>query len=488
MQIIPRLESRVPEERSLCRYPPVRAAAGRIVGLALTVSTASLLPATQALAAGFALLEQSASRLGTAFSGTAAAADDATTVYYNPAGMVELTQAEALVALSGIDIGSEFRNRNSQAALGQPLGGSGGDAGGWNAVPSVYLVAPVSETLAFGFALNAPFGLKLEYEPGWAGRFQALDSEIKTYNLNPAVSWRVNDWLSLGAGVDYQRLQAELTNSVNYTAAVGQGLQQLVAAGSLAPAAVPVLLAANAGLEGHVRVRGDDSAWGYNAGVLFTLSPGTQLGLAYRSSIEYALRGAAKFTVPATTDLTGAAIVAAASASGGELATGPVSVDLEVPDSAIASLSHRMGSVELLADIAWTGWSSVQELRVVRDSGETLSVTPERWRDTWRYALGATYKLSEAWKLRGGVAFDETPVPDATRTARLPDADRKWLALGAQWKATDGGTLIDFGYAHLFCDDVSLNQDSGNAAVYGLLNGQQQSSVDVVSVQVAQRF
>jgi long-chain fatty acid transport protein len=467
--------------------PRLRAGVGHMAGIALTISTASLLSSAPALAAGFALLEQSASRLGTAFSGTAAAADDATTIYYNPAGMARLTQSEALLALSGIDIGSEFRNRNSQAALGQPLGGSGGDAGGWNAVPSAYLAVPASKDLVFGFALNAPFGLKLEYEPGWMGRFQALNSEIKTYNLNPAVSWRVNDWLSIGAGVNYQRLQAELTNSVNYTAAIGQGLQQLVAAGSLSPAAVPTLLAANTGLEGHARVRGDDSAWGYNVGVLFSLSADTRLGLAYRSSIEYDLRGSARFTVPAITNLTGAAIVTAASVPGGALAPGPVRVALEVPDSATASLSHRIGSIELLADVAWTGWSSVQELRVVRDSGTTLSVTPEEWRDTWRYALGATYKMSDSWKLRGGVAYDETPVPDATRTARLPDADRKWLAAGAQWMPADG-TLIDFGYAHLFSNDVSMNQDDGNASVYGLLNGQQQSSVDIVSLQIARRF
>lgn len=467
--------------------PCLRAGAGRIAGMASIAFAMSPVSSTQALAAGFALLEQSASRLGTAFSGTAAAADDATTIYYNPAGMLQLAQAEALIVLSGIDIGSEFRNRNSQAALGQALGGSGGDAGGWNAVPSAYLVVPVRNDLAFGFALNAPFGLKLEYEPGWMGRFQALDSEIKSYNLNPAVSWRVTEWLSIGAGVDYQRLQAELTNSVNYTAAVGQGLQQLVAAGLLTPAAVPTLLAANAGLEGHTRVRGDDSAWGYNAGVLFTFSPDTRLGLAYRSSIEYDLRGSARFTVPAITNLTGAAIVAAASASGGALAIGPVRVALEVPDSAIASLSHRIGNIELLADVAWTGWSSIQELRVVRDSGATLSVTPEQWRDTWRYALGATYRMNDSWKLRGGVAYDETPVPDETRTARLPDGDRKWLAVGTQWTPAEG-TVIDFGYAHLFTDDVSLNQDDGNASVYGLLNGQQQSSVDIVSVQVARRF
>lgn len=457
-----------------------------VAGMALAVGAASL-PAAPAAAAGFALLEQSASRLGTAFSGTAAAADDASTLYYNPAGLLRLPQAEALVSLSGVNIGSEFDNRNSQPALGQPLGSEGGDAGGWNAVPSAYLALPFNPDLAFGVALNAPFGLKLEYDADWMGRFHALDSQIETYNLNPAVAWRVNDRLSFGIGANYQRIQAELTNAVNYTAAVGQGLQQLVAAGQLSPDAVPSLLAANAGLEGHARVRGDDSAWGYNLGMLFSFSPDTRVGLSYRSAIDYQLRGTVVFTAPATSDQTGAAIVAAAAAPGGALASGPVSVDLKLPDSAIASLAHRMGRIELLADVAWTGWSNIQELRVVRDSGATVSVTPEHWRDTWRYALGGTYELNDRWKLRAGVAYDETPVPDATRTARLPDGDRKWLAVGAQWKVA-ADTVVDAGYAHLFTDDVSMNQANGNADVYGVLAGRQESAVDIIGVQVAQRF
>jgi long-chain fatty acid transport protein len=468
------------------------ASAGRIAVLAriiaLAMFPAAMLLSTKTLGSSFALAEQSASRLGTAFSGTAAAADDATTVYYNPAGMSQLRQAEAAVVFTGVDIGSEFRNANSQPALGQPLGTQGGDAGGWNALPAGYFVLPAGENLAFGLALNVPFGLKLEYDDGWIGRFQALNSEIQTYNLNPALSFRINDSISVGLGVNYQRIQAELTNAVNYTAVVGQGLQQLAAGGQLPPSAVPALLAANAGLEGDTRVRGDDSAWGYNAGVLIALSPDTRLGVAYRSSIQYGIRGSVRFAPPAATDATGAAIIGAASAPGGTLATGPVTVDLEVPDTATASLSHRLGNdVELLADIAWTGWSSLQELRVVRDSGTTLSVTPERWQDTWRYALGATYKVSDTWKLRAGVAFDQTPVPDATRTARLPDADRKWVAAGAQWMPTKA-TVVDFGYAHLFTDDVSINQDDGSAAVYGLLNGRQESSINIASVQFAYRF
>lgn len=439
------------------------------------------------LASGFALLEQSASRLGTAFSGTAAAADDASTIFYNPAGMAKLTGRELLVVGSGVLLSSEFRNGNSQAALGQPLGSDGGDAGDWNAVPAGYFAMPINEQLAVGFGVNVPFGLKLEYDEGWMGRFQALDSEIKTYNFNPSLSWRLNEQLSFGIGVSYQRVQAELTNAVNYTAVVAQGLQGLVAAGQLDPGDVPGLLAANAGLEGFTAVRGDDSSWGWNAGVLYEFSDDTRIGLSYRSAVDYTIEGSVRFRPATATNPIGAGIIAAASAPGAALADGGASVDLKLPDIATASVYHRMGQLELMADIAWTGWSSIQELRIVRDSGQLLSVTPEHWEDAWRYAVGAAYQLNDQWKLRAGVAYDETNVPNSTRTARLPDSERTWVAIGAQWNPGNSW-VIDVGYAHLFAKDAPMNQDDGNAIARGFLLGEQDSSVDIVSAQVSFKF
>jgi long-chain fatty acid transport protein len=443
------------------------------LALSLVAGTAS--------ASSFALLEQSASRLGTAFSGTAAAADDATTVFYNPAGLSLLTHAEGSLIASGIDVGSKFSNRNSQAALGQPLGVSGSDAGDWNLVPAAYFALPINDQLAAGIGFNAPFGLKLEYDDDWIGRFQALKSEIKTYNVNPALSWRLNKMISLGVGVSYQKAQAELTNSVNYTAVVAQGVQQLVAAGQLPAAQAPAAIAANAGLAGAARVRGDDGAWGYNAGVLVELPSATRIGLSYRSSIKYDIEGSARFTAPGVTNPAGAAIINAASL--GALANGPISVALELPDGAILSVSQNFGPQwQVLADAAWTGWSSIPELRIKRDTGTTLTVTPERWEDTWRFALGAVYTLNDAWKLRAGVAYDETPVPAATRTARLPDADRRWVAIGAQWAVAPQMT-IDAGYSHLFSNDIHISQNAGSTAANGLIDGEQASSVNIVSLQ-----
>lgn len=442
--------------------------------LRFAVGTVLLTAAATVHASGFALLEQSASRLGAAFSGTAAAADDATTIFYNPAGMMKLDEFEISAAASGVNISSQFRNDASQPALGQPLGAEGGDAGDWNAVAAAYIALPINENLAAGFGFNVPFGLKLEYDDDWMGRFQAGLSEIRTFNLNPALAFRLNEHISLGFGMNYQRILAELTSSVNYTAAIA----------AVSPALVPL----NTGLEGNLAVRGDDAAWGFNAGVLFEFTPRARLGLSYRSSIQYEVDGTVDFTAPTATNPTGAAIIAAASQPGGPLADGGATVDIELPDIAIASLYQALGDdFELLIDVAWTGWSSVQYLNVVRDDGTLLSSTPELWEDTWRYAIGATWKVNDAWKLRGGLALDEAAVPDETRTARLPDTKRKWVAIGARWTPTTA-TIIDFGYAHLFSDDVPIDHNEGSTLRSGLLNGQYESAIDIVALQFGYRF
>jgi long-chain fatty acid transport protein len=442
-----------------------------------------------AQSSGFALLEQSASRLSTAFAGSAVDADDATSMFFNPAVLGRLEQAQLVALTSGIEITSEFQSSGSTAAFGQPLGGSGGDAGDWNAVPGAYLALPLGDRFSVGLGINAPFGLKLVYDDGWVGRFQALSSEIETLNVNPSVAMRVNNRLSIGVGFSYQRLQAELTNAVNYSAVVAQGVQQLVARGLLPAAAAPGIIAANAGLEGHARVRGDDDGWGFNVGVLFDASDSTRIGLSYRSAIDYKVGGTIAFTAPSTIpNPVGAGIVAAASAAGAPLSSGAVSVDLKVPDSALLSVEQQLGDkLTLLADVGWTGWSTVQELRVVRDSGVTVSQTPERWRDVLRYALGASYDISPRLTLRGGTAYDNTPVPDATRTPRLPDADRIWVTTGVRWQPTDA-LLVDFSYAHLFSETVPLNQNAGNTAASGMLVGEQESDIDIVSGQLIYRF
>lgn len=456
----------------------------RIAGA--TCAAAATFASASAWGSGFALLEQNGSGLGRAFAGTAAVADDATTVYFNPAGLSRLPGVQLAAAASGVNIDTRFHDAASVAALGQPLGAGGGNAGGLSIVPAVYLSASLTDSLTVGLGINAPFGLKTEYDAGWMGRFQALRSEVKTINVNPTLSWAPTEHMSFGVGVSYQRIDAVLTNAVNYTAVVAQGAQQLVLAGQLTPQQAQAIIAGSAGLEGAARVEGDDTTWGFNVGALFDLGDSTRLGLAYRSRIKYDVSGKATFVAPTASIPTAQLIIQAASA--GALADGPVSLDLKLPDQATVSLVQRLGErASLSVDVAWTGWSSVPELKVVRAGGAVLSTTPEDWDDTWRVALGGDCKVAPNWTLRAGIAYDRGPVPDETRTPRLPDKHRTWLAVGAGWDATSAAH-VDLGYAHLWVKDAPLDQDAGNAAAYGLLVGAQKTKIDIFAAQLSYKF
>jgi long-chain fatty acid transport protein len=431
--------------------------------------------ASQARASAFALTEQSASGLGNSYAGAAASAEDASTIYYNPAGMSLLPSGSQIsTGVNVIDISTKFNNSSSSAPFGTiPLGGNGGNAGGVTPVPNLYLATDIAKDWKLGLGISVPFGLKTEYDSDWMGRFQAIKSELDTLNFNPTISYKVNDTVSLGFGLNYQQINAELSSGVDYQAAVLGGLLAAgVPLGTAAPAASLVAPA-----EGTVDIKGNDSAWGYNAGAMFQLSPDTRLGVSYRSSITYHISGTVTFSN-----------VPAALAGNAAVANGNVSLALKMPDSASVALQHRLDDKwTLLGDFTWTGWSKIQALTVVRDNGATLSSTPENFKDTYRIGIGANYHASDAWTIKMGAAYDQTPVNDTDRTPRLPDQDRYWLSVGGQYRWSKQGTL-DFGYAHLFVKDTSINQSAGNANAFGQLSGTYQTSIDILGAQLSYRF
>ena len=107
-----------------------------------------------------------------------------------------------------------FADDGSVAAAGRSGGGNGGNAGALTPVPNFYYAMDAGDKLKFGIGINAPFGLKTEYDPTWIGRFQAIKSEIKTVNINPSLAYKLNDMVSLGAGISAQyRNQAGLRKS-----------------------------------------------------------------------------------------------------------------------------------------------------------------------------------------------------------------------------------------------------------------------------------
>lgn len=407
------------------------------------LSAALLATPMMSNAAGFALIEQSGSGMGNAYAGAAAVAEDASTIYFNPAGMTYVEGTQVVGALHLIRPRGEFNNEGSVAGQGRPLGGEGGDIGDLAFVPNFYYKRDISETMKFGLGVGAPFGLKTEYDKNWLGRFQGIKSDLKTVNINPALAFKVNDQLSVGFGINAMWIQAELTSAVNLVAA-----------------------------ERTSKVKGDDWGFGYNLGAIYQITEATRLGLAYRSKVDQHLKGDVKFSV-----------------SGGPTPNGDVNAEVTLPETlSLSSFTKLNDTWDLLADVTWTKWSRFRELAVYRDSGALLTSTPENWNNTMRYSIALNYKYSDTLKLRAGLAYDEEAIDDEFRTVRIPGNDRKWLALGAGWQATPN-TKLDISYAHLFISDPSIDDNQTTVVPgRGRVTGDYDASVDMVSVQVTHNF
>jgi long-chain fatty acid transport protein len=460
----------------------------RKTALSLAVAGALAAGFSEARASGFALMEQNGSGLGNSFAGAAAVAEDASTIYFNPAGM-SILPAGKQFSFGGvyIDPSTKFSDGGTTpsgagTAAQRPLGGTGGDAGKAALVPNAYFAMDIAPNLKAGIGISVPFGLKTEYNSDWMGRFQAIKSGIDTLNVNPAVSWKVNDKMALAAGLNYQTFKAELTNAVNTSAAAFGAVLQATGSAAAATGAANAVNASGQP-EANVSVKGDDTGWGYNLGAMFQLAPQTRLGVSYRSPIKYHVTGTVNFTNVPTATLNGISPALAAA-----FASGNVSLDVKVPDTFSIALSHQIdASWTLLADVTRTGWSSIKDLTVVRDDGTTLSSSPENFKNTWRYGLGTVHRVNDAWSAKLGIAYDQTPVNDTDRTARLPDQNRKWISVGGQYRMSPAST-IDFGYAHLFVSDTSINQSAGNAFLSGQLVGTYKASINIFGAQFAYKF
>jgi long-chain fatty acid transport protein len=390
-----------------------------------SVAGALLVMCGSAAASGFALIEQSASGMGNAFAGGAAIADDASTVFFNPAGMSRLSGKQIAVAAHAITPSAKYTS-----SAGVP---SGGDAGSTAIIPNGYFVMEMKPDLRFGLGVNVPFGLETNYDPNWAGKQQAIKSRIETINVNPSLSYQLNDKLSIGGGLDYSHIKGELTQD--------QG-----------------------GAIGLAVIQGTDNAWGYNLGALYNVDAATRIGAAYRSAISYTLSGTVATSLP--------------------FANGPVTLDIKLPGSFSISAFHQYSDKwDVMADVSWTGWSTFKQVKIVDASGATISNTPENWKDTMRVSLGVTHHYNRQWLARAGLAYDQAPIPDAYRTARIPDNNRTWLAIGGQYKPAPA-SAIDVGYSHLFVNDASINQPTPAPA----LVGSYKISVDTFSVQYTYSF
>ncbi len=360
---------------------------------------ASLLPMTSQ-ASGFALIEQSASGQGLSYAGAAASVEDASVMWFNPAGLTQVENNQLIVAGHVISPKSEFNNANGNESV---------DAATVGFVPNFYWKTKVAD-LDFGFGVNVPFGQKLDYGKTWSGNSVATLTDLKTVNLNPAVALKINEQLSFGFGLNAQMVDVILDTS-------------------------------------QVEITGDSWDLGYNFGLMYQPADSLNIGLAYRSQVKHSVDGefvqGGAYKGVATSDVT-------------LPATATLALDYAFTDqtSFLASATWT----------EWSAYDqlviNLNDLIVSTSPFVTMDVpieSKQNFENSMRYALGLTHKYSPALKIRAGLAIDHTPVPSAqNRSPRTPDSTRKWVSLGVGY-ALNKSMNLDVGYSHLFASNSDIN-------------------------------
>jgi long-chain fatty acid transport protein len=411
------------------------------VMLKTTISLAVAMASTQIFASGFALNEQSISGMGTGFAGRSSSADDASTVFGNPAGMSRIKRQEVTGGIAAIDASSDIKD-----AQGAHPGTNKGDMVPFTAVPMGYYVKPIDDHWAFGLGVYAPFGLITDYENGFQGAGFGSKSEVKVVTFQPTVSYAFNDKVSIGFGPTINRIGGTLESDVPLFG------------------------------DTHVKIKGDDVALGYNFGVLVQATDTTRVGLTYHSKVKYKIEG--------HTDISAGANSPSAFLKSNRY---DASLKIETPESVDFSVTQQLTDAwTLYAGSTWTRWSRLKDITVNNDGvtaaqGGALSpalfgtITEEQnWHDTWAYAIGTSYQLNKQWVLRTGLSFDQSPTNNTDRSPRIPTGDRTIFSLGAGYNVTNDLT-IDVAYSYLKEEAVKVDRsnlvDSYSAKYENSANG-----------------
>jgi long-chain fatty acid transport protein len=416
----------------------------------LTITTAGL--ASHAFASGFQLWEQDGASVGNYHAGRAAIAEDASTNFYNPAGLVRIHNQQLIVG--GVPILTNFIYKGTVAVnnLGDTPVTVTDQGGGFNFAPDLHYAAPITDKLVFGFSVVSPFGLKTDYGNNTNLRYAATLSSLQVIDAAPSLGYAINDHISLGAGLDIERARSEFDlvatafDSSNDTDGGGEGWS---------------------------------TALGFHAGVLFQFSEQTRLGMSYQSKVKHRLRGHSTFVGPLANDV-----------DGGEQYSGNYFTAVTLPATSSLSIFHVLNPrVDLMGTITYTQWDVFKDVvmdnvAAIEDGESSNTVTviiPENYKNTWNYSIGGNIHVNERFFIRTGLGYDQSPSNDQDRDVQLPDGDRVAVALGGHFQATK--TLaLDLSWTHFFemNPPIDVSQTIGdqttttvgsvnaNADVYGL--------------------
>lgn len=382
--------------------------------------------ATSTWAAGLWLYEQATPDLGTAAAGRAAAAKDASTAGTNPAGMTRLDQSQVLAGFQGLIVDVEFDTDSSGFD-----GGDGGNAGDFVPAAGLHYVHNLTSDLKLGVTTGSFFGLGLDYDSDWAGRYYVQKAEFLTLGINPGVGYRVNKWLSVGAGFSVIYAELEQKAAINNQVTDGAGTP-----------------------DGQIKVKDDDIGYGWNLGVLAELREGTRFGVTYRSEVDFDFKDVAKLKGVATNLQN---LLDAIGVTGSK-----VDLEMTIPQAVMVSGYHEFTEkLAVMANFGWQDWSEFGKTSVSVQSQGTTDFTQDRnFKDTWHVAIGAQYRFAEVWLYSLGFAYDSSPVDDKDRTPDMPLDRQLRFGTGLQYDWNKDIT-VGVAYEYLDAGDAEINQQGG---------------------------
>lgn len=403
------------------------------------------------LANGLALNEQSASNAGTAYAGRSSSALDSSTVYGNPAGLSKLKSLQMSNGFALVDVSDDISNTSSSAS-----GTNKGDSVPLTAIPFGYLSVPVDERFTFGLGIYGTYGLVNNYESTFQGRYHGSYSKVQVKTLSPAIAFRVNDRLSLGAGLTVNRIENQLESFID--------------TGAL-----------NNGRDTKIKVKGSDTAIGYNLGLLVDLTESTTWGVTYHSKIDFHVKGNTRISEsPATFGLDG---------------NYDNKLDETMPESIDTSFTHHFDDRWTgYVGATWTRWSRIQRVEALnsglpalgRQLGFDSTGDDFELHNTLAGAVGVSYQLSSKWLLRSGYAYDPSPARNSHRNVRLPVGDRNAIAFGAAFSPSNELT-IDIAYGYLRESSTTVNQADTSGAQPSY-KAEYNNSAHIVAMQLTYKF
>ena len=446
--------------------------------LAIAVGLAS----TQlAMAQGFYVDEQSALRLGDAFSGGAAQADDASTAFYNPAGLTRLQQKQFTLNLSAISVSSEF-DGDSTTLGGAPVTGEKASANAFDVLPSLYYSAPMSEKMVFGAYINAPYATGADFGDDSVARYFATESKITGIDLGTAFGFKATDKLSFGISMVMQYLSASVAQAVN-TSALCKASEPQLAPSTCNDFGINDSEFGKATYDSQFEMEGDDLNIGFTAGLLYEFTPESRLGFHYKNRISHELQGKATVDVPEEAEaFSGLAGITSTEADG--------TAKLETPSQANLSFYQGLGKFSVQTDIQWTDWSSFDQLVVKSDDPVVQAIaTPQvyDWVESYRFSVGGSYQVNPSLTLRTGFALDQSPIKDENTKIDFAFDDYKAISFGLTYDMNKD-MAFDFGIQKTLTQKRAIAQGDTSDPAQNFSKLQGDVTTDVLSLAAAMKM